>query len=77
MRIHDGFGTANVSDQFCRLLGSDTLLEQTRRRAALLLSPERVLTVVVRQHERFYTPAPVDRPSQRLVVQPDAVFLLH
>jgi len=57
--------------QFCRLLGSDTLLEQTRRRAALLLSPERVLTVVVRQHERFYTPALVDRPSQRLVVQPE------
>jgi mannose-1-phosphate guanylyltransferase len=57
--------------QFCRLLGSETLLEQTRRRATLSLSPERILTVVVRQHQRFYTPAPADGPSQRLVVQPE------
>ena len=35
--------------QFCRLLGEQTLLEQTpRRRAMCLLSPERTFTVVVR-----------------------------
>ena len=26
--------------QFCRVLGPETLLEQTRRRAALVISPE-------------------------------------
>lgn len=57
--------------QFCRLLGSETLLEQTWRRATRLLSPERILTVVVRQHQRFYAPAPADVPSQRLVIQPE------
>ena len=43
--------------QFCRLLGDDTLLEQTRRRARMLIAPERLLTVVTRHHERFYRPA--------------------
>jgi len=43
--------------QFCRLIGDATLLEQTRRRARLLIAPERFLTVVTRQHERFYVPA--------------------
>lgn len=57
--------------QFCRLLGSETLLEQTRRRATRLLSPERILTVVVRQHQRFYGSALADIPSRRLVVQPE------
>jgi mannose-1-phosphate guanylyltransferase len=57
--------------QFCRLLSGETLLEQTRRRAVRLLSPERILTVVVRQHERFYAPAPADITSQRLVIQPE------
>jgi mannose-1-phosphate guanylyltransferase len=32
--------------QFCRLIGDDTLLEQTRRRARVLVGPERLLTVV-------------------------------
>jgi mannose-1-phosphate guanylyltransferase len=56
--------------QFCRLLGGDTLLEQTQRRAARLISPARAITVVVRHHERFYAPLLPDVPPQRLVVQP-------
>jgi mannose-1-phosphate guanylyltransferase len=58
--------------QFCRLLGGETLLEQTRRRAARLLSPERIFTVVVRQHQRFYAPAKAEIPSQRLIIQPES-----
>ena len=42
--------------QFCRLIGDDTLLGQTRRRAQLLIAPARLLTVVTRHHERFYVP---------------------
>lgn len=57
--------------QFCRLLGSNTLLEQTQRRAMRLLSPERIVTVVVRQHQRFYGSALGDIPSRRLVIQPE------
>src|SRR5881398_1925209 len=40
--------------QFCPVLSNETLLEQTLRRAALLVSPDRTLAVVVRAHERFY-----------------------
>src|SRR3989442_14388629 len=43
--------------QFCRLVGDDTLLGQTRRRAQVLIAPARLLTVVTRHHERFYVPA--------------------
>jgi len=57
--------------QFCRLLGEKTLLEQTRRRAMCLLSPERTFIVVVRRHEAFYAPLLGDVPSERVVVQPD------
>lgn len=57
--------------QFCSLLGPDTLLEQTRRRARLLVDPERLLTVLTRRHERFYTPLLAEVAPDTLVVQPD------
>ncbi len=57
--------------QFCRLIGDDTLLEQTRRRARLLIAPEGLLTVVTRHHERFYRPALADAPPRSIVVQPE------
>src|SRR5262252_10393733 len=57
--------------QFCRLIGDDTLLEQTRRRARMLIGPERLLTVVTRYHERFYRPALADAPPRSIVVQPE------
>src|SRR5262249_61662427 len=57
--------------QFCRLIGDDTLLEQTRRRARLLIGPERLVSVVTRHHERFYGPALEDAPPRSILVQPD------
>ncbi len=57
--------------QFCQLIGDDSLLGQTRRRARLLITPERLLTVVTRHHERFYAPALADAPPRSIVVQPD------
>lgn len=57
--------------QFCRLLGGQTLLEQTLQRSARLLPPDRTLVVVVRAHERFYAPLVTDHPAERLVVQPE------
>jgi len=57
--------------QFCRVVGSETLLEQTQRRVARLISPERTLAVVVGRDERFYAPLLSDVPEPRLVIQPD------
>ncbi len=56
--------------QFCRLIGDETLLEQTRRRARLLIAPERLLTVVTRHHERFYRPALAGADPRSVVAQP-------
>jgi mannose-1-phosphate guanylyltransferase len=56
--------------QFCPILGGETLLEQTRRRARLLLGPERLFTVVTRHHARFYVPALADASPRSIVAQP-------
>lgn len=57
--------------QFCRLLGGETLLERTRRRAARLIPAGRTLFCVTRAHERFYGPALADIGPGALVVQPE------
>jgi mannose-1-phosphate guanylyltransferase len=57
--------------QFCRLIGDDSLLGQTRRRARLMVAPERLLTVVMRHHERFYAPTLADAPPRSIVAQPN------
>jgi mannose-1-phosphate guanylyltransferase len=59
------------SKQFCRLIGDDTLLGQTLRRARVLIAPERLLTVVTRHHERFYLPALADAPPYSIIAQPE------
>jgi len=56
--------------QFCRLIGDETLLEQTRRRARWLIEPDRLVTVLTRYHERFYRPAPAAADPRSLVEQP-------
>ena len=57
--------------QFCPILGRKTLLEQTRRRTALVIPPERTSLVVVRSHHRFYAPLVAVEPAGTLVVQPE------
>lgn len=57
--------------QFCPILGRETLLDQTRRRTALLLTPERTSIMVTRAHERFYSPLLADLPGCCVAVQPD------
>lgn len=56
--------------QFCALIRGETLLDQTRRRVALAVPPERTLFVLTRTHEHFYEPLLGDVPRARLVVQP-------
>ncbi len=57
--------------QFCRVLGGETLLEQTLRRTARLVPPGRTLAVVVHDHEPFYGPLVAGLPSRHVVVQPE------
>jgi mannose-1-phosphate guanylyltransferase len=57
--------------QYCRVLGDETLLAQTRRRVSRSVSPLRTLIVVTRHHERFYRDALADLPPHVVVVQPE------
>ncbi|HWC02301.1 MAG TPA: sugar phosphate nucleotidyltransferase [Methylomirabilota bacterium] len=55
--------------QFCAVVGTETLLDQTRRRVALTVSHERTTVVLTRAHQPFYAPLVGSTPSTRLVVQ--------
>ena len=57
--------------QFCRLLGTTTMLDQARARAELLVPPERTLFVLAKTHERFYRPLLTDVRADHLIVQHD------
>ena len=56
--------------QFCSILGDDTLLHQTWRRASLVVRPEETLTVVTRTHELFYQPLLADVAPHSVIAQP-------
>jgi mannose-1-phosphate guanylyltransferase len=53
--------------QFCPLVGNDTLLEQTRKRAERSIPWEQILFPLTRSHRAFYLQEPGIRPSQRIV----------
>lgn len=57
--------------QFCPVLGRQTLLDQTRRRLAFTISPDRTLMVLTRPHEPFYAPLLATLSSRHLVIQPE------
>lgn len=57
--------------QFCRILGGDTLLQQTRRRCALVIPSDQTLVMVTQAHEGFYAPLLADLPPRCLVAQPE------
>jgi mannose-1-phosphate guanylyltransferase len=57
--------------QFCRLFGGETLLDQTRRRADLIIRPDRQLVVVTRAHAAYYADVARELLSGRLVAQPE------
>jgi len=60
----------DVPKQFCSVVGKETLLDQTRRRAALSVDSEKSIFVVSHAHERFYASQLSGVPSARLVTQP-------
>ena len=57
--------------QFCSLLGSQSLLGRTCRRAALAIPPARTMVVLTRAHERYYIPFIANRPPHSVVIQPE------
>ncbi len=56
--------------QFCNVLGDETLLDQTLRRAARIVSPERTFSVVTKAHESFYSTHRTEVRDTGLLVQP-------
>ena len=57
--------------QFCRVLGTETLLEQTLNRVGLTIPPWRTVTVLTRTHHNFYRALLGGTPAQQLAVQPE------
>src|SRR4029077_531552 len=57
--------------QFCPLVSEETLLTETRRRAALAVPAHRTLVVVNRARERFYAPLLADLRTRLVVAQPE------
>lgn len=57
--------------QFCPVLGGDTLLDQTRHRAARLVDPDRTLFLLTRTHAPYYASLRETTPARSLVVQPE------
>jgi len=60
----------DIPKQFCPLIGSKTLLEQTFERVSNLVPRERTVTVVNRAHERFYQPILGGSPAHLVIAQP-------
>src|ERR1700692_3694639 len=56
--------------QFCALTGAETLLKQTRRRAARMISGSQTLLLLTRTHERYYAAELTEVPSSCLLIQP-------
>ena len=56
--------------QFCRLFGAETLLERTRRRADLIIRPDRQLIVVTAAHAPYYADLARETLPGRLLAQP-------
>ena len=57
--------------QFCAVIGTDTLLSDTRRRTALIVPANRTVVVVTKRHECFYRPLLADMPEPSVAVQPE------
>ena len=56
--------------QFCRVMGRETLLLQTRTRVSGMIAPEQTLLVLTRSHECFYIDEVNDVASSCLLIQP-------
>jgi mannose-1-phosphate guanylyltransferase len=67
IRMHYG---SDRPKQYCALIGTRSMLQQTIVRAERLIPPCRLLTVVNRQHLAYAREELSDRPSGSIIVQP-------
>jgi mannose-1-phosphate guanylyltransferase len=56
--------------QFCRVIGDETLLHQTRRRVSRMIMPRQTLLVMTAAHECYYADQVAGVPPPSLVIQP-------
>ena len=56
--------------QFCAVLGSETLLQLTRKRIEPLTPRWRTLLILTKIHEKFYADQVADLPSSCVLIQP-------
>ncbi len=57
--------------QFCPIVGDETLLDKTRNRTSLRISPDNTHFSLTRKHERYFAGQLSNVHSSRLVVQPE------
>ena len=60
----------SVPKQFCSLDGGQTLLEDAIVRAAGLIAPERICTIVAQQHREWWSQVLGHTPEENIIVQP-------
>jgi mannose-1-phosphate guanylyltransferase len=56
--------------QFCPIINGKTLLDVTRKRVALGLSPRKTMFVLTQKHAQYYNDALAGVPRENLVIQP-------
>ncbi len=61
----------DVPKQYCTLLGEETLLDRTRRRVEMVVTPKHTVFVVNQAHEQYYSSILGGVSKSNLVVQPD------
>ena len=57
--------------QYCVIAGARSMLEHTLDRARLLISPDRLLTVIIQPHVKYVEEIHRDQPSKAFVIQPE------
>lgn len=57
--------------QYCVITGARSMLEHTLDRARLLISPDRLLTVILQSHKKYIEEINHDQPSEAFVIQPE------
>lgn len=57
--------------QYCVIHGARSMLEHTLDRARLLISPDRLLTVILKSHRKYVEEINHDQPSEAFVIQPE------
>jgi mannose-1-phosphate guanylyltransferase len=61
---------SDTPKQYCAFTGTRSMLRHTIDRAELFIQPERLLTLVSKQHFRYTHDQLADRPSGTVIVQP-------